>query len=325
MPSELILSYLAIPLGFWLLVWSADRFVDGASALARNLGVPPLIIGLTIVGFATSAPEMLISAFAALDGNSGLAVGNALGSNITNIALILGATALLYPIAMHSGVLQKEFPVLVGIMLIGSYLMWDGHLSRNEGIGLFVGLFVLMGWIAWQGLSNPEDPLAKEMLNDPPPPMATGRAVMWLIVGLAILLASSRLLVWSSVNIALSWGVSDLVIGLSIVALGTSLPELAATMSSAKRGEHDIAVGNVIGSNMFNILGVLGIAAMLSPTTVESDVLTRDIPVMFAVAAALYALSYIGHWRKPLLKRWNGAVLLVIYIAYQFSLFYMAA
>ena len=325
MSTELILSYLSIPAGFWLLMWSADRFVDGASALAGNLGVPPLIIGLTIVGFATSAPEMLISGFAAYDGNSGLAVGNALGSNITNTALILGATALVYPIAMHSGVLNKEFPMLLFIMAVGSYLMWDGQLTRMEGAGLLVGLLLTIGWITWQGLRNPDDPLTRETVDDLPPAMSTPKALMWLAIGLGFLLASSKLLVWGAVNIAVSWGVSDLVIGLSIVALGTSLPELAATMSSAKRGEHDIAVGNVVGSNMFNILGVLGIAAAITPTAVEPDVLWRDIPTMFALTLGLIALSYFGHWKAPLLQRWNGALLLLAYVAYQVSLFYQVA
>lgn len=324
MSSELILSILAIPLGFALLVWSADRFVDGASALANNLGVPPLIIGLTIVGFATSAPEMLISAFAAWDGNSGLAVGNAIGSNITNVALILGFTALLYPIAVNSSILKKELPILFGIMLLGSWMMWDQQLVLQEGVILIVALFSLMSWIVWQGLSHPDDPMTQDAAEEIPTNMTTKTAIFWLIVGLAVLLASSKLLVWGAVNIALAFGVSDLVIGLSIVALGTSLPELAATVSCARKGESDIAVGNVIGSNMFNILGVLGIAAIISPTSLDSAVLQRDIPVMFAVALLLLILSLSKGLKSPGLGKISGAILVASYLGYQGYLIYIS-
>lgn len=324
MQSELILAILAIPLGFALLVWSADRFVDGASALANNLGVPPLIIGLTIVGFATSAPEMLISAFAAWDGNSGLAVGNAIGSNITNVALILGFTALFYPIAVSSSILKKELPILFGIMLFGTWMMWDLQLSSLEGSGLIIALFCLMGWIVWQGLSHPDDPMTQDAAEEIPTDMDTKTAVFWLIIGLTVLLASSKLLVWGAVSIAQAFGVSDLIIGLSIVALGTSLPELAATISCARKGEFDIAVGNVIGSNMFNILGVLGIAAVISPTQLDSAVLQRDIPVMFGVALLLLVLSLSKSIKAPGLGKFSGAILTASYLGYQGYLVYIS-
>lgn len=324
MTTELILSILSIPVGFALLVWSADRFVEGAAALANNLGVPPLIIGLTIVGFATSAPEMLISAFAAVDGNSGLAVGNAIGSNITNVALILGFTALLYPIAISSGILKKEIPILFGIMLLGSWMMLDQELSFKEGLILLVALVLLMSWIVWQGLSHPEDPMTQDATEEIPADMSTGVALLWLLIGLAVLLASSKLLVWGAVNIALAFGVSDLVIGLSIVALGTSLPELAATISCAKKGESDIAVGNVIGSNMFNILGVLGIAAVISPTQLDPSVLNRDLPIMFGVLVLLIVLSLIKRLKSPGIGKWSGGVLALSYIAYQSYLIYIS-
>lgn len=324
MSTELILSILAIPAGFALLVWSADRFVEGAAALANNLGVPPLIIGLTIVGFATSAPEMLISAFAAVDGNSGLAVGNAIGSNITNIALILGFSALLYPIAVSSSILKKEMPILLGIMALGSYLMWDKQLNQQEGWILLIALAILMAWIVWQGLNHPDDPMTGDAAEEIPDDMSTGAALLWLIIGLAVLLGSSKLLVWGAVNIAQAFHVSDLIIGLSIVALGTSLPELAATIACVKKGESDIAVGNVIGSNMFNMLGVLGIAAVLSPPQLDSAVLQRDIPVMIGVLALMVIVSLLKSVKAPGLTRWGGSILFISYIAYQGYLIYSA-
>ncbi len=313
MSLELALSLLAIPAGFALLVWSADRFVDGAAALANNLGVPPLIIGLTIVGFATSAPEMLISTFASLDNNSGLAVGNAIGSNITNVALILGFSALLYPIAVSSRILKQEVPLLLAIMLLGSYMMWDGELNQREGIILLTTLLVLMSWIVWQGLKHPDDPMTHDIAEEIPADMSTASALLWLLVGLAVLLGSSKLLVWGAVNIAQALGVSDLIIGLSIVALGTSLPELAATISCAKKGESDIAVGNVVGSNMFNILGVLGIAAVITPTQLDNAVLLRDLPVMFGTTLLLIALSLVASG----LNRRAGLILTASYLCYQ--------
>lgn len=322
MSGELIVSILSIPLGFWLLVWGADRFVEGAAALANNLGVPPLLIGLTIVGFATSAPEMLISAFAAMDGNSGLAVGNAIGSNITNIFLILGATAIFYPIAVSSSILKKEVPILIGIMGFGSWLMWDRNLNQQEGVYLLLTLGALMGWIIWQGLSHPEDPMTQELSEEIPQDMTTARACFWLAAGLTVLLVSSKLLVWGSVNIALALGVSDLIIGLSIVALGTSLPELAATVACAKKNEPDIAVGNVIGSNMFNILGVLGIAAVIAPANYDAEVIWRDIPTMFLAAIMMIVLSYSGSFKSPQLGRISGIILTLGYIVYQGSLAY---
>jgi len=324
MNIELILSILSIPLGFVLLVWSADRFVDGASALANNLGVPPLIIGLTIVGFATSAPEMLISAFAAFDGNSGLAVGNAIGSNITNVALILGFTAMFYPIAINSSILKKELPILFGIMLLGSWMMWDQQLAFQEGVIFLAALFSLMGWIVWQGLNHPDDPMTQDAAKEIPTDMDTKTAIFWLVIGLAVLLISSKLLVWGAVNIAQAFGVSDLIIGLSIVALGTSLPELAATISCARKGESDIAVGNVIGSNMFNILGVLGIAAIISPTPLDSAVLQRDIPVMFGVLILLLVVSLAKDFKQPGLTKAGGLLLTSSYLAYQGYLTYIS-
>ncbi len=228
------LALLAILGGLALLVWSADRFVEGAAATARYAGMPPLLIGMVIVGFGTSAPEMVVSAVAALDGNPDLALGNALGSNIVNTGLILGATALIAPIAVHSKIIRRELPLLFAISLVAGGLLWDGNLSRPEALGLLLGFFALVGWTIYEGLRYREDALAGEMnqaLAAHSMPLA--KALFWLVAGLLLLIASSRVLVWGAVSIAQTLGVSDLIIGLTIVALGTSLPELAASVIAA--------------------------------------------------------------------------------------------
>ncbi|HEX22080.1 MAG TPA: calcium/sodium antiporter, partial [Chromatiales bacterium] len=220
----MLMAWLAIIGGFALLMWSAERFVLGGSALARNLGVSPLIIGMVVMGFGTSLPEMLVSGIAASNGNPALGIGNAIGSNIANIGLVLGITALIVPLSVSSGTLRREYPVLFGVMLLAGVLLWDGDLSRMDGIILFSGFFLVMGWMVWQGMKgrkNGEDPLVVELESEIPTDMSTGTAVMWGLLGLVILVASSRLLVWGAVEVAQSFGVSDLIIGLTIVAIGT--------------------------------------------------------------------------------------------------------
>ncbi len=324
----MLLSSIAVLAGFALLIWGADRFVTGASATASNLGVSPLIIGLTIVGFGTSAPEMIVSVVAALDGTPNLAIGNALGSNIANIALVLGITALISPLLVHSKILQREYPIMFFIMLLVLALLWDGQLSRVDGIILLAGMFVLMFYTTRLGLQERQqqkiaptnstdsaDPLIAEFEDEIPRDMSTSMALMWLFLGLIILLLSSKLLVWGSVNIAHAFGVSDLVIGLTIVAIGTSLPELAASVASALKGEHDIAIGNIIGSNMFNLLGVLGIPGLIGSVTLDAHVLSRDYPVMLGLSILLFIFAY-GFKRMGRLNRIEGGILFASYIAY---------
>ncbi len=308
---------LAVLAGFALLVWSADRFVVGAAATARNLGVSPLVIGLTIVGFGTSAPEMLISAISAWEENPGVAVGNALGSNITNMGLVLGATALVKPLTVHSGTLQREYPMMFIAMMLALILIMDGTLGAMDGVLLVAGLCLVMYWMARMGKAPPDglDPMAAEFEAELPPPMTTAKALMWLAIGLAILLLSSRMVVWGAVDIARHFGVSDLIIGLTVIAIGTSLPELAASVMSALKGEHDIAIGNVIGSNIFNILGVLGISGIIYPHTVDPEVLSRDFPVMIGLTIALFAMAY-GFRRPGSLNRFEGVLLLTAYVGY---------
>jgi len=316
----MLLSYLAILGGFALLVWGADRFVIGASATARNLGVPPLIIGLTIVGFATSAPEMLVSGMAAWGGNTSMGVGNAVGSNITNIALVLGITALVKPMTVHSGVLQREFPILFLATLFMLMLVIDGELTRLDGILMMGGLLLIIYWIVMVALqTRKKDPMSVEFEAEIPREMPQWKAMSLLLLGIVVLLISSRILVWGAVEVAVSFGISDLVIGLTIIAIGTSLPELAASVMSALKGEHDIAIGNVIGSNMFNILGVMGLPAIISGYQADAELLSRDLPVMIGLTIALFVLAY-GFRGPGRLTRYEGSVLLSAFAVYMLVL-----
>ncbi len=317
------LSTLAIFAGFALLVWGADRFVIGASATARNLGVSPLIIGLTIVGFGTSAPEMLVSAIAAASGNPNMGVGNALGSNITNIGLVLGITALVTPLAVRSETLKREFPILFAIMLLALLLLLDSKMDRLDGIILLCGMGVMIYWMVSLGLRERKqgDPMESEYIDEIPAHMPMAKAIFWLVLGMAVLLGSSRMLVWGSVNIAQWFGISDLIIGLTIVAIGTSLPELAASVMSALKGEHDIAVGNVLGSNMFNLLAVLGMPGLIMPAATPPELLSRDFPAMIGLSIALFAMGY-GFLRPGHITRAEGGLLLGGYIVYMGLLYY---
>lgn len=310
-------AVLAILGGFILLVWSADRFVEGAAATAKYAGMPSLLIGMVIVGFGTSAPEMVVSAMAALDGNPDLAIGNALGSNIVNTGLILGLTAIITPILVQSKIVQKEIPLLLLIGLALGYFLWDGVLTRFESVLLLLGFFLLIGWSIFSAMRGKGDTLESEIDNElVEHAMPIKKAVFWLVLGLVLLIVSSRVLVWGAVSIAEALGVSDLIIGLTIVALGTSLPELAASIIAVKKGEHDIAIGNVVGSNMFNLLAVVGIAGVISPmTSLSADVLSRDWLVMMAMTLALLFMAY-GFRRAGRINRFEGAGLLVAFCAY---------
>ncbi|SEM76707.1 calcium/sodium antiporter [Nitrosomonas marina] len=312
----MIEAFLAVAAGLILLAWSADRFVEGAAVTARHFGMPPLLIGMVIVGFGTSAPEMVVSALAASQGNPGIALGNAFGSNITNIALILGLTAIISPITVHSQVLRKELPVLAIVTMLTAAQLWNGHISRIDA-GVLLGVFgVLMAWAIRQGLQEKTDALGTEIEQKlESHEMPIRRAVFWLVTGLVLLIISSRMLVWGAVAIAQGFGVSDLVIGLTIVAIGTSLPELASSIIAARKGEHDIALGNVIGSNLFNTLAVVGIAGMIHPMSVDPAVLSRDMPVMAALTLSLFVIGYgpHGHGR---INRIEGSLLLACYTGY---------
>jgi cation:H+ antiporter len=319
----MLLSIVAILIGFVLLIWSADKFVDGASAVAQNMNVSPLLIGLVIVGFGTSAPEMLVSVFAALDNSPGLAIGNALGSNITNIALVLGFTIILVPMHVHSGILKREMPILTVIMLIVFVMFWDRRADLIDGFILFIGLILVMTWLSRQAIKETSDPMEKEFEQELAKPMPMGKAGLVLAMGLLVLLGSSRLLVWGATNIAIELGISDLIIGLTVVAIGTSLPELAATVMSAYKKEHDIALGNIIGSNIFNMLGVLALPALISPGDLPEGVLERDLPWTLGLTLLLFVMAY-GFRSAGYLSRFKGVILLGCFITYE-TVLYLSA
>ncbi|MDD3058490.1 MAG: calcium/sodium antiporter [Sphaerochaeta sp.] len=313
----MLLPVLAVIVGLVVLVISSDRFIDGAASTARYFGMPSLLIGMVIVGFGTSAPEIVVSTLSAMQGNPGLALGNAYGSNIANIALILGVTALINPVQVSSNILRKELPILTLITLISVALLWDLELSLFDAGVLLVFLGTLMVWTIFQGLRSKDDALSLEVDDAVPQPLSLKRGILYLIFGLAFLIISSRILVWGAVEIAKFFGVSDLIIGLTIVAVGTSLPELASSILAAKKGEHDIAMGNVIGSNLFNTTAVVGIASAINPFAVDKLVLTRDMVVMSALTISLFIIGYgFRKGRKGRVNRFEGAGLIVVYIAY---------
>jgi len=318
----LLYPALAIILGFALLIWSADKFVLGASNTARSFSISPLIVGVVIVGLGTSAPEMLVSAMAAAEGNTGLSIGNAIGSNITNVGLMLGVTAIFYPLHIHSKLLKREMPVLLAIILLSYFLLWDQHLSFINGLLLLIMMFAMLAYTIWEAKSHDGDELPQEILDEMPEEVGKGEALKWLVVGIVVLIASSRILVWGAVEVAEYFQVSDLIIGLTIVAIGTSLPELAATIAAARKKEFDLAVGNIIGSNIFNILGVMALPGLIRPDTFDIEVLTRDYPVMIGLTVALMIFSIA--WRKGntgMLGRFEGGLLLASYIGYMVWLF----
>lgn len=312
----MLMPLLAVLVGLALLVWSADRFVEGAASTARHLGMSSLLIGMVVVGFGTSAPEMVVSALASWQGNPGIALGNAYGSNITNIALILGLTALISPIAVHSRVLRKELPILSLVTIFVLLLMYDRNLSRFDGwlhLAVFAGL---MGWTIWEGMRQKDDAFGEEMEDElEEQAMPIRRALFWLIVGLVLLIASSRILVWGAVAIAHQLGISDLIIGLTIVAVGTSLPELASSIIAVRRNEHDIALGNVLGSNLFNTLAVVGIAGTIRPMAFDQAVFSRDMLTMTVLTVSLFLFGY-GFRGPGRINRIEGALLLACYLGY---------
>jgi cation:H+ antiporter len=309
-------NFLEVIAGLVLLIWGADRFVHGAAATARNLGVPPLMIGLTIVALATSAPEILVSVVAALRGEPGLALGNAIGSNIVNIGLVLGCVAIIKPIELRSATLRREMPALLAVTLLAVSLFLDSYLSRIDGLVMLTGLVIVMVWLTRLGLrSAPSDPIQQDFDAEIPKDVRTPVAMFWLVVGLAALLVGAQLLVDGAIEIARLLGVSEVVIGILLVAFGTSLPELAVSLVSAIKGEYGLAVGNIVGSNIFNLLAVIGVAALIAPTSMEPSVLSLHIFVMVAFTLVLYAMTY-NYDGKSELSRIEGIALLVAFVAY---------
>lgn len=315
----LLLPVIAIVISLALLAISADKFVEGASSVAKNLGISPLLIGLTIVSFGTSAPEILIAVMSASSGSSEIAIGNAIGSNIANIALILGATSLFVPIPVASEVLRREIPLLCAVVLFSSALILDLNLSRIDGTAAIFTLLMCLGWLVWQGKSQPDDSIGAEFEEHIE---KINVATSWIItvVSLIVLLISAKVLVWGAVEIARAANVSELMIGLSIVAVGTSLPELAATIASVLRREFGLAIGSVVGSNLFNALAVVGIVAILAPGDVDVMVRNRDAVVHIALTLCL-VIFCVGFKREGRINRFEGFLLLSAFVAYQWFLY----
>jgi cation:H+ antiporter len=302
--------------GFVLLIWGADRFVLGAASTARNLGLSPLLIGLTLVGMATSGPEIFVSITASLAGDPALAAGNAIGSNIANIGLVLGVTALIMPISVRSVTLRREMPALLAVTLVVTMVFINLRLGRIEGILLMVTLVLVLYWLVVLGSkTEATDPIAFDIASEIPRDIPMGQALGWLTVGLVVLLTGANLLVWGAKNMAVEFGVSELVIGLTVVAIGTSLPELAVSVVSALKGEHDMAIGNIIGSNLFNSLAVVGIAGLIRPATFDRELLTLHLPVMIGLTLVLFLMTY-NFGGNSRIRRVEGAILLGAFLCY---------
>ena len=318
----MVTSFVILILGFAALVWSADRFVYGAAALAKNFGVPTLIVGLTVVAMGSSAPEMMVSASAALAGKTDTAVGNAIGSNITNILLVLGITALFRPLSVSSSTLKREIPLVLIVSLATWYIFSDNYFSFFEGVALLIGFVVFIGGLIIVSLraKNQTDPFVSEACDEVPNDVPTKKAVIWLVIGMVLLPVSAHFLIDSAVDIAKYFGLSDLVIGLTIIAIGTSLPELAASIAGVLKNEDDLALGNIVGSNIFNILAVLPFAGIINPSVIDPSVANRDILIMIGATVALIimSLNFRGAQR---INRVEGGLLLIAFLGYQGYIF----
>lgn len=323
--SELWLAWLAILAGFGGLIWSADRFVGGSAAIASNLGISRLVVGLTIVSLGTSAPEIVVSISASLKGSGELAVGNALGSNLANIGLVLAITALIAPMPIQRHLLTQEIPILLLVTAAAGFILFDAQLVAIEGAFLLASLIPLLYFMVRTKQKNPAEEDDSEI-----PDLGTSAAALWFVVGLTALIISSEALVWGAQIVATSFGVSPLIIGLTVIAVGTSLPELAASVMSALKGHHDMALGNIIGSNIFNILAVMSVPGLINPPQMDILVFSRDFLAMGGVTLLLAAAITVDYWlrnRQPgsngtaRLGRRIGILLLASYISYYYLLF----
>lgn len=313
-------AFAAILAGFAGLVWSADRFVAGAAAIAKSFGVTPLVIGLTIVSFGTSAPEVMVSINASIRNAGQLAVGNAIGSNIANIALVLGVTLLVSAVPLRKHIIRHELPVLLLVTAVAGALLFDRSLARWESTLFLAALTPVVFYLVKSKRAELTSAEIAEELDDVPG-MPRRRALLWFAVGLVILILSADILVWGAKTTAESFGVSQLVIGLTVIAVGTSLPELAASVMSALKGHHDIAVGNIIGSNIFNLMAVMAIPGVIRPLPLDDAIFYRDYLAMLGVtlllaltiaAKLLFTKSAAG----PHMGRVIGAILLILYVGY---------
>lgn len=315
--SSTLTAIIALVLGLALLMFSADRFIAGSASAARGLGVPVLLIGLIVVGFGTSMPEMFVSASAALAGERDLGIGNAIGSNIVNISLILGLTALMAVIPVRSSIVRKEFVILL-LVIFGSFpLFFDSALTQFDGMVLILGMIAVLTFLVWDALANKNDALEAEAQEALEKSLPLPLAIFWIVVGLILLVFSAKILITGSVKIATDLGVSELVIGLTIVAIGTSLPELASALAAAFRKEPDLVLGNIIGSNIFNNLIVLSMPALLSPGAFTDAIIWRDYPMQIALTILLFIFA----WLFRTINRVHGALFLLVFIGYTIYLY----
>ena len=318
----MLLASGAIIVGLVLLVWSADRFVEGASSLANHLGVSPLIIGITIIGFGTSAPEILVSIIAVMENTPDIAIGNALGSNIANIGLILGVTALITPIPIAKGLFRREYPLLIIATTILAWCLYDGKLDQIDGLALILTLVAILLYLVKSHRKDSSNNRIEEELSETiPEGMTLLMAIVWIVIGLVLLVGSSKLLVWGATDIAIALGVSQLIIGLTVIALGTSLPELAASIASLKKGVPDMAIGNVIGSNLFNSLAVIGLPALMTNFSIDPNAVSRDLPVVGGLTILLLCYSRFPASPTQSLSRLKGISLLACFVTYQAYLY----
>lgn len=319
------LSIVFVIAGLVALAWSSDFFVDGAASLARTLGISPFVIGMVIIGFGTSAPELCVSAMSGISGHSSLSLGNAYGSCIFNIAIVLGVAVMIFPLVVKPAVSLVAGPGLAAITAFSYIVLSDGVCSRVEASILLTGFFVLLPLYCWFDQKTKGDLNEHEADKEESSKTPIWSSMAKVLVGLTVLIGSSHLLVWGSVDLAKAIGVSDLVIGLTIVAVGTSLPELASAIASARRGEHEFVLGNIIGSNLFNTLAVVGIATVISPTdTFSHYILTRDLPLMFMMSLSImvFGLNW-RHFRWPgVIRRRAAAIWIVVFVLYTICMFY---
>lgn len=307
-------GYLVV--GLILLIFAADKFIIGAAALAKNLGVSTMLVGLIVVGFGTSAPEMVVSAIASFKGNSGLAMGNAVGSNITNIALVLGVGLLITPMQIKSKAIKREMPILLVVCLLALFLLLDLSLTFVDGVILLVSMLGVTLLLGYLGVADGKDSYSDEIESEYDLSIKMSHAVLFLLFGIIVLPLSSQLVVIGATDIAQYFGISNLVIGLTVVALGTSLPELAAIIASAAKKEHDLAIGNIVGSNIFNLLGVLGVSGVINDNEFSRRFLMFDYLYMVILTVFLFFVSIYFVLKDRFISRLIGIVLVLLYTAY---------
>lgn len=324
MLSSLLLPSALLIIGLILLVWSSDVFIEGAASTAKHLNISPLIIGVVVLGFGTSMPEIVVAVLASLENSPGLAVGNAIGSNIANIALVLGVTALLAPIAVKSSVIKRELPILMAIS-VGAYLLvLDGTLGVIDGVILIAALVIVMYWMIRTNQNvDPNDPIAEETLHELEeiPLLSKNKSFIYLLGGLIILMISARMMVSGAVDIAYYFEVPEVIIGLTIIAIGTSLPELAAAITAARKNEADLMIGNIVGSNLFNILAVFAVPALLAPSLIDQDVLYIDMPIMLGLTLMMLIMA-LPRKNNSVIYRGKGLILTTLFITYLVMLYF---